>query len=425
MFRAARWRLTLWFVAALAVILAVTGLAVYFTAHTVLFDQVDNGLRARASREARPLTARLLEQGRRGQPTRDVAIGPTFTAGGFFYALVSRDGEVLASTANVDPAGLADAQELERALTEGPTFADTTSADGEHLRVYIAPLEGPRQARLALQVGRSTEPELEALQRLVFILAGGGGAGLVLALAGGYLLAGLALRPISAALDRQRAFVADASHELRTPLSLIRANAELLKRHASEPVNANVTSVDDIIQETDRLGSLVGQMLTLARADAGQAALTFAPVDLRQVAEEVTRQVKLLAEEKGVKLAAQVDGPLTMRGDALRLRELLLILLDNALNYTERGGSISLKLAALPGRAQVTVADSGRGIEPEPLRHIFDRFYRADRARSREEGGAGLGLAIAKWIVEGHGGSIRAESEPGRGTTVTVELPLR
>ncbi len=424
MFQAARWQLTLWFLAALALILALTGAAVYLTTRAVLFDQVDDDLRSRASREVGPLAARLLGHSLREGPDRDIAVGPAFTAGGYFYALVDRQGALLAGTANVDPAGLAGGDAVATALSQGPTFSDTASSDGDHLRVFVVPLAQPRQPRLALQVGRSTEPERDALRTLVLIMAAGGGAGLVLALGGGYVLAGRALRPIGAAMDRQRAFVADASHELRTPLSLIRASAELLKRHGDQPVEANIASVEDIIQESDRLGGLVGQMLTLAGADASQAPFAMAPVDLSELARDVGRQVRLLADEKGVGLAAEVDGDVRLEGDPLRLRELFLILLDNAVKFTDRGGSVRLELQPQPGRVQVRVADTGRGIPPEALARVFDRFYRADRARSREEGGAGLGLAIAKWIVEGHGGTIQAESEVGRGTTVTVSLPL-
>jgi two-component system sensor histidine kinase CiaH len=277
---------------------------------------------------------------------------------------------------------------------------------------------------LLMEVGRSTEPEEQALQRLLLVLVGGGGAGLLLALAGGYVLAGRALRPIRAAMDSQRAFIADASHELRTPLSVMRANAELLKRHPSEPVGTNPEAVDDIIGESDRLGRLVGQMLTLAQADAGQATLSLSEVALDELAEDVARGMRLLAERCGVAFEAEVDGPLRLRGDGDRLRELMMILTDNAIKYTDAGGRVRLEVRrASGGKATVRVSDTGRGIPPEALPHVFDRFYRVDKARSREAGGTGLGLAIARWIAEAHGGSIRAESAPGVGTTFTVELP--
>jgi len=193
-FGTARWRLTLWFTLALGIVLVVTGAVVYFTARAVLFDQVDSDLESRAGREERVLAPRLMGRGP-GGPMRDIVIGPTFTAGGYFYALVTPTGELLAGTANVDPAGLADADALQKALDDGVAFADTESSEGDSLRVYVVSLETPGGEELLMEVGRSTEPEEQALQRLLFVLVGGGGAGLLLALVGGYVLAGRALRP--------------------------------------------------------------------------------------------------------------------------------------------------------------------------------------------------------------------------------------
>ncbi|KKL91928.1 hypothetical protein LCGC14_1889790 [marine sediment metagenome] len=423
MFGTARWRLTVWFTLALGLILLVTGAAVYLTARAVLYDQVNSDLESRAGREQRLLAPRLPARGR-SAPLRDIVIGPAFTAGGYFYALVGPTGEFLVGTPNVDPEGLADADAVQEALLDGHAFVDTESSEGDSLRVYVVRLERPRGGELLMEVGRSTEPERQALRRLLLVLAGGGGAALALALAGGYFLAGLALRPIRAAMDSQRAFIADASHELRTPLSVVRANAELLKRHPSQPVDANREALDDIIGESDRLGRLVGQMLTLARADAGQAALSLSEVALDELAEEVARGMRLLAEERRVAFEVDVSGPLRLRGDGDRLRELMTILTDNAIKYTDAGGSVRLEVRRASGaKATVRVSDTGRGIPPEALPHIFDRFYRVDKARSREVGGTGLGLAIARWIAEAHGGSIHVESVPGVGTAVTVELP--
>ena len=423
MFSRARWRLALWFVGALALILVVISGAVYFTTRTALFSQVNDDLRSRAGREAGPLATRLLDAARQGQPFRDVAIGPASTAGGYFYALAGIDGTLLINTANVDPKGLADPSALEQALREGPVFKDTHSSEGENLRVYVSPVQGPRGQNLFLEVGRSTEPEKDALRRLFFILVAGGGAGLFLALGGGFFLAGRTLAPIRIAMDRQRTFVADASHELRTPLSLIRASAELLKRHPSKSVQTNMISVEDIIQETDRLSSLVGQMLTLTQTDAGQALLCPQDVDLSELTANAVHQMRLLAEPKQMTIDIQANSPLKVKGDSACLREMLMILLDNAIKYSDPGTSVRVLLQPHHGKAWLQVSDRGPGIPPEALPHIFDRFYRVDKARSREMGGAGLGLTIAKGIVESHKGTIRVESALGVGTTVTVELP--
>ena len=422
MFGTARWRLTLWFTLALGIILVIIGAVVYLTTRATLFDQVNSDLESRAGREQRVLVPRLLPH-RDEAPPRDLVIGPAFTAGGYFYALVRPTGELLAGTSNVDPAGLADADALERALDEGDAFVDTESSEGDTLRVYVVRIDA-RGGRFLMEVGRSTEPERQALQRLLLVLAGGLGGGLLLAVAGGYLLSGRALRPIRAAMDSQRAFIGDASHELRTPLSVMRANAELLKRHVSEPVSANREAVDDIISESDRLGRLVGQMLTLAQADAGRATLSLSEVALDELADEVARSLRLLAEERGVSLETDVDGPVRLRGDSDRLRELMVVLTHNAIQYTDSGGRVRLEVRKPSGgKATLRVSDTGRGIPAEALPHIFDRFYRVDKARSREAGGTGLGLAIARWIAEAHGGSIRVESVQAVGSAFTVELP--
>jgi signal transduction histidine kinase len=407
---------------AFGLIFLIIGAAVYLGTRAVLFDQVNGDLESRAVRELRVLSPRF---GRlRGVIPPGTAIGPAFTTGGYFYALVTPEGELLTGTPNTDPAGLADEETLRQALDQGDAFADTESSEGDPLRVYVVQLDLSGGGELLLEVGRSTEPERDALQRLLLVLAGGGGASVVLALVGGYLLAGRALKPIRIAMDSQRAFVADASHELRTPLSVIRANAELMTRHPTQSIADSHEALGDILSESDRLGRLVGQMLTLARADAGQATLSRSEVALDELAGDVARRMRLLAEEKGVSLETALDGPVSLQGDPDRLQELIVVLTDNGIRYTDRGGKVRVEARRLKsGKAMVRVSDTGRGITAEELPHIFDRFYRVDKARSREWGGSGLGLAIARWIAEAHGGSIRAESTVGVGTTVTVELP--
>jgi signal transduction histidine kinase len=423
LFGTARWRLTLWFTLAIGAILLVLAAAVFLSTRAVLFGEVNSDLQSRAGRE-RPQLLPRIRFGPGGEIRRDIVIGPTFTTGGYFYALVSPSGEVIASTPNADPSGLANEDALATALEEGDAFDDTESAEGDSLRVYVARLDTRGREDFLLQVGRSTEPERRALNQLLIVLAGGVGGGLVLSIMGGYWLSGRALRPIKSAMDSQRAFIADASHELRTPLSVVRANAELLKRHPTEPLSANGQALDDIIDESDRLGRLVGQMLTLAQVDSGQAPLTLSELPLDEVADEVARKMQLLAGQRGVDLRAEVEHPVRLKGDPDRLRELMVILTDNAIKYTDAGGQVKLEVRkAGSGKATVKVSDTGAGIPSEALPHIFDRFYRVDKARSREAGGTGLGLPIARWIAEAHGGSIRVESSPGVGSVFTVELP--
>jgi signal transduction histidine kinase len=343
------------------------------------------------------------------------------TAGGYFFAVTGPGGNVLQGSESVQEIEFPSLEELENKAAGGPAYLDARTADGEDLRLYVQPATGIRGQTFYFQVGRSIEPEQAALRRLFLITGAAGLAGLALAIAGGYWLAGRALQPIQKSVNAQHTFVADASHELRTPLSLIRANAEMLKRGGSSPPDPSF--VDDIITETDRLAYLVGQMLTLARSDAAAVKLDLERLDLGAVATDITRQMRLLADEKHISVNTQVDGETIVQGDQQRLGELAIILLDNAIKYTDEGGSVTVRTETQDGRAVLTVTDTGRGIPEEALRHVFDRFYRADKARSREMGGTGLGLAIARWIAEAHGGAIKIDSAVDRGTTVTVTLP--
>jgi signal transduction histidine kinase len=418
MFQQARWKLTLWFAGTVTVIFGVIGIAIFASAGKALFDGVDSDLEARAQREVlRPLAGRGLDPSAQG-------ILQLATAGGYFYAITDQNGALLQSTSNVEVGGLASVEDLPDAATGETEYVNTKSADGDDLRVYVVPVETIRGDKLYLQVGRSTEPERQAVRQLLLILVAGGGAGLALAMAAGFWLSGRALQPIRTAMEKQREFVADASHELRTPLALIRANAEILKRDGHKPVDSNIESVDDIILETDRLAALVTQMLTLARAETDQPPPQFVAVDLNGLAEDTARAMRLLAEPREISIAVETDGETIVSGDPLRLRELITILLDNSLKYSEVGAAVTLRVRPDSGRAVLKVTDTGRGIPAEAMPKLFDRFYRADKARSREQGGSGLGLSIAKWIADVHKGTIDIESAPGQGTTVTVGLPL-
>lgn len=414
MFSRARWRLTLWFAGAFAVIFVILGAAVYFTERASLMDNVNSDLQVRSER--------LVQSARGGgglfdPGNRNVQFA---TAGGYFYRITGPGGTVSASE-SADQISLLTIDQLAGDTSGGAAYVRMTTNEGERLRVYVQPVQALGGQTVYFQVGRSIEPELHALRRLVFILGIGGLAGLWLAGMGGWWLAGRALKPIQASMDAQRTFVADASHELRTPLSLIRANAEIMKRSPDRPPDPEY--VDDIIQETDRLSYLVGQMLTLARADSAGATFEKAPVDMSRLAQDMTRQMKLLASEKEIAMEAHTNGTAPVMGDEQRLGELLLILLDNSVKYTDRGGRVDVTVAQANGRVSIAVADNGKGIPPESIPRVFDRFYRADKARSREMGGSGLGLAIARWIADGHGGHVEIHSVPNQGTTVTVQLP--
>jgi signal transduction histidine kinase len=426
-FSRARWRLTIWFAAAVIVILALIGVAVLFTTRASLFDQVNSDLEDRVNRGTLASLVgiprdRTFDRTFPNIQGLEEALDELATAGGYFYALVSPNGDVREHTSNVDIEGLADLDDLERAAEEGSLFVDTKSSDDEDLRIYVVPGRDLSDRRLFLEVGRSTEPERQALRQITLILAGGGAVGVALAVAGGFVLSGLALRPIKTAMVRQRSFIADASHELRTPLTLIRANAELLQRPSSTAEETGETAAE-IIAETDRLNNLVSQLLTLARADADHSAFNMERIDLAKMASDTAHEMRLLAKRKQIAVESDTKGPVTVEGDDTRLRELITILIDNAIKYSDEGSSVKVSVEKADGQAHLIVSDNGRGIPTDALPRIFDRFYRADKARSREIGGTGLGLAIAKWIVDSHDGNIEIDSRQGEGTTVSIELP--
>ncbi|NPA26202.1 MAG: HAMP domain-containing protein [Chloroflexi bacterium] len=221
--------------------------------------------------------------------------------------------------------------------------------------------------------------------------------------------------------DTQRRFLADVSHELRTPLAIIRSNAELMQRLQAYDQEA----VTAIIQEASRLGRLVEDLLFLARAESGRLPMRRTRVDLDEIVTEVLSHVGVLAREKGVRLILDDLAPLSVQGDPDRLRQALLNLVNNALHYTPPGGEVRVGLRRSGNDALLWVSDTGPGIPPEDQPYIFERFYRADKARSRRNGkGFGLGLAIVRWIVTYHQGTVWVESELGRGTTFWIRLPL-
>jgi heavy metal sensor kinase len=229
---------------------------------------------------------------------------------------------------------------------------------------------------------------------------------------------------IEVAFQRITQFTADASHELRTPVSLIRTEAELALRRSRGEAEYK-ESLRHILLEAERTTALIEQLLSMARADSGRETLHFEPVDLRQTLRSVIDGWQQVATIRNLQFSANLDAPdLSVMGDETLLRRLADILLDNALKYTPSPGSVHLSLELQGESAVIRVQDSGVGIPEEEQGKIFERFYRVDKARSRAHGGAGLGLAIAQWIVAQHGGSIQVESQAGQGATFRVELPL-
>ena len=248
------------------------------------------------------------------------------------------------------------------------------------------------------------------------------------------------LASLEQAYQRQQRFVADASHELRAPITSIRCNLDLLARATDLPPEEARDALTDARAEADRMGRLVNDLLTLARSDEATQQIRVngykkqngqtPEVDLDSLLLEVFRQYRPASDEEngerrqqGPRLMLQDITPVKVYGDADQLKQVLVALVDNALKYTPYERSVTLSLTIDEHYAAVKVSDTGIGIHPDDLPHIFERFYRADRARSRDRGGSGLGLTIVQSIVQEHQGSIEVESTPGRGSTFTLKLP--
>jgi signal transduction histidine kinase len=271
-------------------------------------------------------------------------------------------------------------------------------------------------------VGRPIVEQTHALALLRNLLLLTAGLSVLVAVVGGLFLTHRALQPARLAFARQQEFIADASHELRTPLTLIRANAEVLLRQRGRLEPRDAALVDDIVTETAHVDRLTTSLLTLARLDAHEFHLETGVVDLSAVASSAVRRVQPLAAEKHLTISEAHPGEALVLGDAEALEQVALILLDNAIKYTPSGGSIAVRTAATDGRAELTIHDTGIGIPAEHLPHLGERFYRVDKARSRDAGGAGLGLAIAFRIADAHGGTVRVDSQPGKGTSAALVL---
>src|SRR5215472_13816443 len=229
---------------------------------------------------------------------------------------------------------------------------------------------------------------------------------------------------LEASFNRITQFTADASHELRTPLALMRTTTEVSLR-TSQTVSDYREAQQEVLSELEKTSSLVEMLMLLARADAGMETLQRLPVNLAECLREASKDGRILAEAKEVRFSAELNGEdLVVEGDSHALNRLFLILIDNAVKYTQPGGSVTLALRRRNGSAVAEFRDTGIGVSAEDLPHIFDRFYRADKARSREFGGVGLGLSIARWVAEAHGGSIEVQSTPAAGSVFCVRLPL-
>lgn len=385
----------------------------------VLDADVDRALRGSVSAALARLAGELPE----AQETHESTEGPPADSDTFLLYL-DASGRVVGNPSGVALTGLPD----EAAVKAAPSREDlrTVVAGGVSIRLLTAPIVasdgggpvGYIQGGFILKLHDRQSVSLIAAIALVG-LVGLVGAALVT-----LLVTGRALVPIRRSFEAQRRFVADASHELRTPAALIRANAEVIERE-DLVTDAGRPLVEDIVAEADRLGRLVGDLLTLASTDATGLALTLVrqPVDLAELATETVRGAAALAAERGVRVAIDAPSTVVASADRDRLVQLILILLDNAFDHSPPHGTVTVRVRRLERSVELSVSDQGKGIPADDRERIFEPFTHLPGVRRDRAGGTGLGLAIGRRIAAAHDGTIAADDAPGGGARFTVTLP--
>ncbi|MBE6907346.1 MAG: two-component sensor histidine kinase [Ruminococcaceae bacterium] len=335
-----------------------------------------------------------------------------------FCVLLDDSGEIQTITRdNVEVSDEVVADAVKRVKEAGKDIGALSGLGLRYLRADTP--EGTKIAFADLSNERSAMASLLLTSLLV------GFAGLAAFFLISLFLAGWALRPVEQAWTRQRQFVADASHELKTPLTVILANTEILVSHKTDPIEQQMKWVEYIRAEADRMKKLVEDMLFLAKSDAARAPLQRIPVNFSDTVWNCLLPFEPVAFEQGVELDSEIEPGILLSGDEGQLKQLVMILLDNACKYAGENGTVKVTAGRLADKVRLSVHNTGALIPQEDLKHLFERFFRVDKARARDQGGFGLGLAIAKSIVDGYRGKLSVESSEEKGTTFTVTLPFK
>lgn len=469
MFDSVRLRLTLWYVGVLSVILIAFSVAIYIFVERSLYERLDASLYSTLE----TVSVALKHQGENGEirsettarslqelhvPQQAIAI---VDATGKLFAEKTAEGPV---HVRQPPLGLASVNSISfYSLPERNSESDDSCRGVVgHIRLR------PRDASFTIMVNQSLEPTSEHLDLLQNVLYVAVPLALTLAGMGGWFLARRSLQPVVAmsaraqrisaenldqrlpvanprdelghlaatfnqllsrlgnSFSQQRQFMADASHELRTPLSVIRTTSAVTLQREDREKSEYREALTIVEQQARRLSRIVEDMFLLARADAGHPTLQITDFYLDELLAETTQAAAVLASQKDLQLEVPLFPEAPFRGDEGLLRQMLSNLLDNAIKYTPKGGAVRIALVTLDAEYVVTVTDTGCGIAPAMQPHIFERFYRADKSRSHvetDEGGAGLGLPIARWIAEAHHGRVDLQRSDHTGSTFVIFLP--
>lgn len=416
-------RLVIWAAGTTLVVLIGLAAALYLSVDRTL---TSTGV---AQLDARTDSLRRLLEGPTGRPPDgdNLPIGFTFGGGnaGTFALVIGPDGKVIVPRDLQNGVGLPEVASFKAAVATGRDLRLGQVGDAP-VRILTTPAQS-QIGTVYIQIIQDRTAEQRTLNVLLTVLLVGGLVVVLVAAGVGTLYSRRALVPIRnslaaqrRALRRQREFAADASHELRTPLTVIRTSVEYLGRHRDEPIHAVADTLGDIGAEVDHLTVLVEQMLLLARSDSGAVSIEREQVDLGDVAADAASSLAGPAGAREITIIADPE-PGPVLGDAARLRQLVVILLDNAIGHSPPGGTIRVAVRRAGEHVELTVDDEGSGLRAEDLPHLFERFWRGADAPA---GGTGLGLAIAHWIVAAHGGTIAAERRDPKGARFRVELPI-
>jgi two-component system, OmpR family, sensor kinase len=459
-----RTRLTLSYVGFFAVALIVLDIGLYLIVRQALLGSIDGELKTSTAIIQQDFTnSNEALRTFFGNRTKLAVSLSDFAETNLYAQVLQPDGTLVQTSPNLEEPLDTNVDLFHQALDQ-QTSADSVDAAGLRLRTYYTPLLFRNRVVGVLQVARSMKETDRALKLLFYALLGGGAIALLAVARGGAWLTRAAFKPIDEVtrtaqsivsaedlsrrvpvppaqdelqrltitindllarleglFSAQRRFVADVSHELRTPLAAMQGNLEVLDRGAARDPELLAESLTDMRREVARLIRMANDLLLLAQSEAGTQ-IRHEPVELDTLLLEVHRELRPLVA--GIQLRLGDEDQIVVCGDRDRIKQALLNLGINALQHTPAGGTVTLSLSRRHEFAALDVTDTGSGIAAEDLPHIFDRFYRADPSRSRNRGGAGLGLAIVRWVADAHGGRVEVTSDPGDGSRFTLLLPL-
>ncbi|MFL6562688.1 MAG: sensor histidine kinase [Bacillus sp. (in: firmicutes)] len=418
---------------------------VYIVLHVVILNNQERELQSLVNQEGSFIENYLLKNEQNDLQGIDEQEVVFTGVNQFFYYVVNSNGEIVMgneSDRRLRPnllglinRDMQNDREIRKETIHGEGYSNGKGMKGEFrpreaaqdIRLIIASRAIYNKGQFVgqLYVGKDITLTYELFRSLLMILIAIGTVFFGIAIYMSVVMSKRAMIPISGAFTRQREFVGDASHELRTPLSVLLSSIDAIKM-TIEPQKSDMVEklFANMRQEVRRMTHLVSDLLTLARSDSNAIQLSLETFDFRPQAETAMESVRPLAVAKQISLHLNSPGSLITVGDPQRLSQLLYILLDNAIKYTSNGGEVTLSLKTVGQQLCISVHDTGIGIREEDYQRIFERFYRSDKSRSRQMGGHGLGLSIAKWIVETHKGTIRVTSEIGKGSTFMIFIPL-